>query len=262
MKSFLEALQAKYAPPEEEEDTSLSFGGGQIQVETVGWSKVGAKQKMLGRLRDVGLAEEDITMSVREGESASITEVCPAIEDLDLSKNPLPSWQVVADIVRALPRLVSLRLNHISIPPLAERDTVLDDAFSRLTKLSLVGADPFPWSIWPVLFASFTKLESLFLTRTAGASLVPMADTLPALFPHLQILGLEQTGLTEWEHIEPLGALPALQTLFLQDNAITKVRPQKGHWSALTTLNLTSNQINEVRLISHMHHKRLLTSGM
>lgn len=250
MKSFLEALQAKYAPPEEEEDTSLSFGGGQIQVETVGWSKVGAKQKMLGRLRDVGLAEEDITMAVREGESASIDQVCPAIEDLDLSKNPLPSWQVVADIVRALPRLTSLRLNQTSIPSLTERDTTLDDAFVRLTKLSLVGADPFPWHAWPTLFASFTKLESLFLTRTVGASLVPMADALPTLFPNLQILGLEQSGLTEWEHIEPLGALPALQTLFLQDNALTHVRPQKGHWAALTTLNITNNQIAQVSLIN------------
>lgn len=242
--SFLEALEAKYAPPDEEEDTSLSFGGGQIQVETVGWTKVAAKQKMLSRLRDVGLADAGISHALPNDRATALSDVCPAIQDLDLSKNPLETWHAIAEIVEALPKLTSLRLNHIHLAPLSAHDPTLNKALERIQQLSLVGSQSFNWTQWPCLFPSLTQLTSLFLTRTSYAPLDGM--TLPHLFPQLRILGLECTQLSTWSQIEPLGALPHLEMLFLQDNALTTLTPSKNHWLALTTLNISNNQLGSV----------------
>lgn len=76
-------------------------------LEVVGFSKVNRKQSKFDQLKIVGLREQCISNA---GEPGELKELCPNIEELDISRNLINSWQTIADICSQLDSLVRLNV--------------------------------------------------------------------------------------------------------------------------------------------------------
>jgi len=74
-------------------------------LELVGFSKVNKKQSKFDELKIVWLREQCVSSL---GEPRELEELCPNLEELDLSRNLINSWKIVVDIccqLRSLTRL-------------------------------------------------------------------------------------------------------------------------------------------------------------
>ena len=114
-KSFQEALINKYQESQPD-DTVLSLGDSAIPVETVGWDKIKRKQYNLSNLNIVGLSGYGVGYCC---ETPSLMEMCPRIQDLDLSRNLLAEWSDIKNITCGLSELESLRLSFNRLYPLS-----------------------------------------------------------------------------------------------------------------------------------------------
>lgn len=74
-------------------------------LEMVGFEKINKKQSTFNQLKIVALREQRISHA---GEPAELLELCPNIIELDLSKNLINSWQIIAEICSQLRSLQSL----------------------------------------------------------------------------------------------------------------------------------------------------------
>jgi hypothetical protein len=99
-------LQDKYTA-ELENTTAIQFSG--KVAEEVGFEKIRRQQAQLSELRYAVLDETRIATVYKEGEP-SITETCPKIFELDLSRNLFRKVGPVVAICSELPRLRDLRL--------------------------------------------------------------------------------------------------------------------------------------------------------
>jgi hypothetical protein len=113
-KGFQEALISKYQESQPN-DSVLALGDSDIPVETVGWEKIKRKQFNLSNLSIVGLSGYGIGYCSPD---PSVQEMCPRIQDLDLSRNLLVEWSDIKDITQGLSELESLRLSFNRINPL------------------------------------------------------------------------------------------------------------------------------------------------
>ncbi|KAI8989734.1 hypothetical protein BD414DRAFT_414676 [Trametes punicea] len=135
--TFLTALSVKYVDVPRGDVSSerivLGSSGGAIEVEAIGLDKVRSKLARLERLREVSLDNECVSKSDPSGE---VGRTCPGIRGLDLSKNLIPDWDVVAAITVELRELRSLSLNQNRLRPL-ERLSCGTTAFQKLEELQL-----------------------------------------------------------------------------------------------------------------------------
>ena len=76
-------------------------------LEVVGFSKVNKKQSKFDQLKIVWLREQCVSTA---GNSNELKELCPNLEELDISKNLINSWQIIADICCQLHCLVRLNV--------------------------------------------------------------------------------------------------------------------------------------------------------
>lgn len=79
-------------------------------LEMVGFSKVNKKQSKFDRLKIVWLREQCVSNA---GQSGELEELCPNLEELDISKNLINSWKIVADICFQLRSLVRLDVRYV-----------------------------------------------------------------------------------------------------------------------------------------------------
>ena len=158
-RSFQSALVEKYLG-DQPSDGIVLFGANQkVQVKTVGWEKIKEKQSHLERLQIVGLAGYAIGPCLEFIQQTSVSELCPFIEDLDLSRNLFVSWTDVADITRQLPKLHSLRLAQNRFLP-ASPTSSLENAFQHLTYLTL-NSTKMSWSDLEAVEKEMPVLEEL-----------------------------------------------------------------------------------------------------
>ncbi len=104
--SFITALQDKYTA--ELANTAAIQFSGKI-AEEVGFAKTRSKQAQLSELRYAVLDGTCIAAVYKEGDP-SITETCPKVVGLDLSRNLFKRIGTVVEICAELPRLRELRL--------------------------------------------------------------------------------------------------------------------------------------------------------
>lgn len=76
-------------------------------LEMVGFSKVNRKQSKFDELKIVWLREQCVSHA---GEPGELEELCPNLEELDLSRNLINSWKMVADICSQLCSLMRLNV--------------------------------------------------------------------------------------------------------------------------------------------------------
>lgn len=110
--TFLEAVQAKYAP--EDPYRAEAMVGIQISgkvVEEVGFDKIRIQQSQLHELKIIlvdGMRIKEAQYEPRI--HAEISVVCPKIAELDLSRNLFENFHQISDIIKHLRDLRKLRL--------------------------------------------------------------------------------------------------------------------------------------------------------
>ena len=232
MPTFLSVVRAKYEHKKGSED------GGEL----VGGDKTGAKQK-LATLARVFVPDCAIDSPGAEGE---IAVHCGAIRELDISGNAFNNWDPVLAIAVQLPSLTWLGLDRLPLEPL----DVLPDSFTKalggLTTLCL-SSTKLQWEQLLLLTGAMPKLEELHFSNNGIQTLKVSSGASPsAALPKLQRLFLESNGLTSWTSVEPLGMLPELTLLNLNNNGIGSIpKPSSSGFDKLCHLMLRANPIND-----------------
>lgn len=224
--SFLAALTARYVEGLHEVSTNetviLGSSNGTIEVEAPGLNKIRAKLSRLDTLRQVSLDEYDVATANSPGE---ISQTCPSIRGLDLSKSLIPSWEVVALITTELTHLESLALNQNRLI-LPSRSSPLSDAFKNLNELRL-NATRTTWYEFRVVARwmphlrtvelGYNNLESLSIPSTSENHDLQDNTT-------VETLNLDTNRLSGWTAVcEALRPFTALQRLVLSSNGLETV---------------------------------------
>lgn len=242
--TFLAALSAKYI--DETHDASgsekiiLGSSNGAIEVEAVGFDKVRSKLRDLDRLREVSLDNEKVAFMDTPGQ---IRRSCPNVRGLDLSKNLLPSWNVVAAITVELPCLERLILNQNRFLPLGSG--LLATAFEHVAELQL-NDTLITWAEFREVVCFMSALRVAELGYNRLTSLSPKS---PKPAPPIHDLNFDINELNDWASVVPsLSEFVALRRLVLSRNGICTIPPLGQECSPLQSvrsLALSENRLND-----------------
>ncbi|KZT61585.1 hypothetical protein CALCODRAFT_479850 [Calocera cornea HHB12733] len=240
---------------QEKELVPLGSSLGLITVEAVGLDKVRSRLARLDKLRDVSLDGEGVASA---GEPGEIRQRCPNLRTLDLSRNLLPSWEVVVLILSQLDLLESLSLNQNRLHPLSHPLAPTPTQPPRISHLELNGT-LLPWSQLPLIAPAFPAVRVLQMgynrLSSLSLSLSPAAPWPSDAFPLLKELNLECNALTSLPlTLEALAPLPVLERLILTSNTITSIPfPPSSHpaiLQGLKYLSLASNPLSDWQSMS------------
>ncbi|KZF26408.1 putative tubulin-specific chaperone [Xylona heveae TC161] len=237
--SFLEALQKKYVS-EEITKNGNKYGNAALSsedqikisgkvVEEVGFDKIRQQLAQLNELRIVlldGLNISGILLNGRYGEPEErermvrlISETCPKIVELDLSRNLLEHWQDVADICRALPMLRSLRVNGNRFGVLRACEGA--DQLSTLPNLQGLALDNTLLS-WDEVCDLTEQCPSLTTLSASSNRLDSLLRTLQGSCKVSKII-LESNNFSSLSAVGGALSLPGLERLHLRDNSINRI---------------------------------------
>ncbi|KAI0672908.1 hypothetical protein C8Q78DRAFT_1187012 [Trametes maxima] len=224
--TFLSALSAKYIELPHGDTSSekivLGSSGGAIEVEAVNLDKIRGKLSHLERLREVSLDNECVSQPDPPGE---IGRTCPGIRGLDLSKNLIPGWDVVAAITIELPELrrLSLNQNRLQLPRNLSPETA---AFGRLEELQL-NATLSTWTHFTELLTYLPCLKAVELGYNRLRALRDAhAPTATANYASttVETLNLDGNELCNFADVcAAMHTLPALRRLVLTSNRIAHI---------------------------------------
>ncbi|KAK4672516.1 hypothetical protein QC763_103710 [Podospora pseudopauciseta] len=227
-RTFLSALQYKYAPPEEQQKPGqpaprpIVFSG--KVAEEVGFEKIRRQQAQLGELLYVILDSTKVATAYSDDEKAKgqqIGQVCPKIRELDLSRNLLEHFDPVVDICAELLLLKSLKVNWNRFRNVLE-DKKLEragDAFEGVKELALEDT-LLTWHEICHIAARFPTLSTLHAGSNQLSSLSPLPPSAP-FTSNLVTLDLEFNQFTSLSDLAPLSSLTSLKSLILKKNKIT-----------------------------------------
>lgn len=243
-KSFQEALIKKYIIKEEKDKNAEPIVWGKV-VETVGFDKIDKKQSHLNELIEVGLDFQNIEKAFAENETkGKIKEICPNIEELNLSENLFTQWDDVFDILNELEHLNVLFLNKNKIDATSINNITRNTnaKFKSIKTLSL-NKSINEWKIVCDLEPYFPNLENISLGFNGLNNLLPNFQ--PNQFSALKSINFEYNEFDSWSVIEnTLGKLPSLENLKIDYNKIQSIKYTPGTFEKLDTLNLNNNMID------------------
>ncbi|KAI1130680.1 Thioesterase/thiol ester dehydrase-isomerase [Nemania abortiva] len=251
--SFIAALQDKYAA-ELANTTAIQFSG--KIAEEVGFEKTRSKQARLSELRYAVLDGSRIATVYGEGE-LSITDTCPKVVELDLSRNLFRKIGPVVAICSELPRLRELRLNGNRF------QDILDDGDLREANKSLQSVKELAleetllsWEEIGHLAKTFETLSALSASTNQLSSLPPIP--LSPLTSTLTSLNLEFNDFTAVTQLGSLAALTALRHLHLKGNNISAIRVADSNESTpifstnLQYIDVSYNQISSWSFVDEL----------
>ncbi|RPB28447.1 RNI-like protein [Terfezia boudieri ATCC MYA-4762] len=227
--TFVQALRKKYIDDgvvDVSAQRPIEWGGKVVQE--IGFDKIRQKLRKLKELRIVLV---DGLQIAKEDPVELITETCPEIEDLNLSRNLFDSLQSVEVICRALPKLRSLRISgnrfsSLHVKAEVEReDGSLGTGFDNITSLELEET-LLSWEELAKILPLFPSLQILDLSLNRLSSIPQeIGDILitKILTPKLTELKLERNKLTNISSILPASLLPNLRKLLLARNQISSI---------------------------------------
>ncbi|KAI0466470.1 Thioesterase/thiol ester dehydrase-isomerase [Xylaria cf. heliscus] len=217
--SFIAALQDKYTA-ELSNTIAIQFSG--KVAEEVGFAKTRSKQAQLSELRYAVLDGTRIATVYEEGDP-SITDTCPKVMELDLSRNLFKSIGTVVAVCSELPRLRELRLNGNRFQDVLE-DEGLDGASKSLQSIKELALEETLMG-WEEIGHIATKFETLSALSASTNQLSSLpAIPLSSLASTLSSLNLEFNDFTSIAQLSSLAALKALRHLHLKGNNISAMR--------------------------------------
>ncbi|KAI1265927.1 Thioesterase/thiol ester dehydrase-isomerase [Xylariaceae sp. FL1019] len=217
--SFIAALQDKYTA-ELLNTNAIQFSG--KVAEEVGFEKIRKKQAQLSELRYAVLDGTRIATVYEKGDP-SVSETCPKVIELDLSRNLFTRLGTVAKICAELPSLRNLRLNGNRFRDVFEDEDLFESSnpFQNIKELGLEET----LLAWEEIIRIATKFGSLSgLTASTNQLSGLSATPFLSLTSTLTTLSLEFNNFTAITHVASLDALTALRNLHLKGNNIATIR--------------------------------------
>ncbi|KAI0690587.1 hypothetical protein BC835DRAFT_173148 [Cytidiella melzeri] len=255
--SFLQALTAKYTDNphgEAVEKVILGSSNGAIEVEAVRLNKIRANLARLDTLREVSLDDQQISRADTPGE---IHRTCPGIRGLDLSKNLIPSWDIVALVVTELPLLKRLAVNQNRLA-MPQDTTLFAAAFSTIQELQL-SSTLTPWidiqqlirhmPCLTVIECGYNRLTTL--PEAPGNSVAFTQVNTP-----LRTVNFDGNELCIWkEVVAALRCYTNLERVVLSRNRVQRIDPlgATAPFDQLRYLSLTSNGLKSWTDIDQLH---------
>ncbi|XP_059471102.1 tubulin-specific chaperone E-like [Neocloeon triangulifer] len=234
-RSCAEALLEQYESSFEAQLTSFRTGSsGMVKTaEFVGFEKHLQKISNHNALRIVVLSN----LCIRHGDRR-LSELCPNVEELDLSKNLLSNVADVASVVEHLPRLKTLLISHNLFSSWAGRKEVFDQIQNLVAaSMELTALDE--------IADLFANLVTLKVPQNKICSLSQLN------FPLLRELDLDGNQIESWDAVQKLSALPNLQILHLNNNRIGSIPDLPSSvFPKLGTLYLSGNLLSDWRSVS------------
>ena len=224
---YVEALHGS----DTQETVVLGSSQGTIEVEAVSLDKIRQKFARLDQLREISLEHANVVKGDEPGRilkscpsmlSIHITLICTSfqfilldVRGLDLSSNPLSTWEAIAEITRELPLLRRLSLKCVvnfsrtvdaELVSLCSRNRLkfpsnvqsLEGAFPNLTDLQL-NATFLSWAEMQAIASIMPKLQLIEmgynnLSRLSGGMIRPHDC-------NVQVINLDTNNCFDWVHL-------------------------------------------------------------
>ncbi|XP_053973268.1 tubulin-specific chaperone E isoform X1 [Hylaeus volcanicus] len=227
-------------------------------LEVVGFSKVNRKQSKFDQLKIVWLRQQCVSTA---GNPDELKELCPNLEELDISRNLINSWQIVADICCQLHSLIRLNVSENYLP-IEENMEVLSNLFSTVQHLTMAKMN-YNWLDIQQCMKMFPSLQEISISFNIVDTIQkPLEDD---NLMKIRKLTLEGNLISNWDEILKLGSLSCLEYLNLNLNKIDKIRfpsveptAKTPTFPALRQLHLSQNNISEWQSVSELEKLRNL----
>ncbi len=183
------------------------------------------------------------------------------ITELDLSKNLIPTWEVVAGLCGQLKQLkrLSLSENRLQIPA---TPSSLKSSFANLQDLFLNYLN-LTWPMVADCASMWPQLKNLHLCFNQISTIDKLR---PGTFETLELLNVEGNQISEWDGIMHFSNLPGLNTLILNSNSLACVKfddtpptTKTQHFCSIRSLSISDNAMNSWRDISDLEKLASLT---
>lgn len=221
-------------------------------LEVVGFSKVNKKQSKFDQLKIIWLREQCVSTA---GDSGELKELCPNLEELDISKNLINSWQIVANICCQLHCLVRLNVSENYLP-IEKNMEILKNSFFMVKYLTMAKMN-YNWFDIQQCMCMFPFLQELSVSfNIVNIIQRPLKDD---NLMKICKLTLEGNLISNWDEILKLDSLPCLEYLNLNSNKIDKIRFPTTEPIVKTTaffnlrqLHISYNNISEWQSVSEL----------
>ncbi|KAI1213983.1 RNI-like protein [Annulohypoxylon truncatum] len=242
--SFIKAITEKYAS--ELTNTAVIKFSNKV-AEEVGFDKIQRKQAQLAELRVVIVDSSRIASAYSEGDKP-LSEVCPKIVELDLSRNLFQKLGQVVEICSELPALRSLRLNGNRFQDIFN-DEVLGNSHDVLKEVKDLALEE-TFMSWEEICHVATKFQTLSTLSASANQLSFLPETpLSTLASTLVSLNLEFNNFITIADVASLAGLKALRNLHLKGNHISTITQDPSHAlpvfpTSLKYLDLSYNKVS------------------
>lgn len=252
--SFVTAVNDKYAS--ELAQTAVIKFSNKV-AEEVGFDKIQRKQAQLAELRVVIVDSSRISSAHSEGDKP-ISQVCPKIVELDLSRNLFRKVGKVVDICTELPALRSLRLNGNRFQEILN-DEVLERSQDSLKEIKDLALEE-TFMSWEEICHVGTKFQTLSTLSVCANQLSILPETsLSTLASTIVSLNLEFNNFTTIADIASLSGLKALRNLHLKGNHISVITQDPSHIqpvfsTSLKYVDLSYNKVSSWAFVDALPH--------
>ncbi|KAI1075815.1 Thioesterase/thiol ester dehydrase-isomerase [Whalleya microplaca] len=242
--SFVAALTEKYAA-ELSNASAIQFSG--KIAEEVGFEKIRRKQAQLSELKVVILDDSRVASVYADGDKP-ISEICPKVVELDLSRNLFQRIGTVIAICSELPGLRNLRLNGNRFQDILSDEGLRGaEQFLENTKDLWLEATLMSWEETCHIATKFEALALLSASTNQLSFLPPVP--LGSLTSTLVSLNLEFNDFTAVADVARLAELKSLRNLYLKGNRISMITQDPSHGSpvfpiSLKYLDVSYNQVS------------------
>ncbi|KAK0657277.1 HotDog domain-containing protein [Cercophora newfieldiana] len=242
--TFVSALHLKYASDAAKTDGSAPKKqiviSGKV-AEEVGFDKIRRQQAQLAELKNVFLDGTQIAYASpppgHAGTEQSISQVCPKVTELDISRNLFDRLGTVVDICSELKNLQVLRVKGNRFQEILE-DEKFEAAEPVFIDIRELAIDETLLS-WPEIChvaSKFPSLSSLFSSanQLSSLSLIPTAPFTSTLVS----VHMEFNDFTSIADIGPLAAITSLRNIHLKGNRISAITSSASPDPPIFTVNL------------------------
>lgn len=262
------ALIYKYAPHSQENLDLLKLWEEELyvvtntqnrkKIEFPGMKEIMEKFSNTQILKEIGL--QKLKISFIEN---NLNHIIPNVQYLNLDYNLLYDWSQYFTIVKALPNLYSLSLNHNRL--IKPSKSIINDKKEeelinpKLKILSLIAME-LGWEDIMILSKSFKMLEELWLCQNNCSKISSLNETNElANLNSLKLLNLEENDIKSWNEISCFSILENLEKLYLGLNFIETISYFDG-FQKLTAITLHGNRIKQIKQINFLDKFPILSS--
>ncbi|XP_012251255.2 tubulin-specific chaperone E isoform X2 [Athalia rosae] len=221
-------------------------------LEMVGFSKVNKRQSKFDQLQNVWLRDQSVNDAGKPGE---LEMLCPMLNEIDISKNLINSWEIISDICIQLHRLIKLNVSENKLPVDVDLSP-FKESFSKVNQLTMAKMK-YNWEDVQKCIEMFPAIRELSISFNAVNTLEKPRDCSNMM--KITALTLEGNLIDSWNEVLKLGSLPCLECLNLNDNRIGAIRfptdestAKTSLFTGLRQLHMSANNISEWRSISEL----------